>query len=76
MALTWDNYREIAQALAKHYPGTDRLDLEEDAAIEMIIALPGFADKPVPPKADTVEGIITAWYQLDKDEAEKGDPYA
>ncbi len=76
LAMGWDDYRQVAEALARQYPGTDRLNLETEDAVTMITGLPGFRGPSVPPDEEAVEDIITAWLQLDGESPESGEQTA
>ena len=64
MTLSWSNQAEIAKALLKTYPETDRLALNHDSLTQLIFSLPGFGDIPVPPRPSFLDHILWTWMRL------------
>ncbi len=67
MLLSWSNQTAIAAALLAAHPETERLSLGRDRLLQMIVALPGFNDKPVPPQPACLDHILWTWMRLADD---------
>jgi FeS assembly protein IscX len=64
MPLTWSNQADIAAALLKKYPETDRLSLRHDQLLKLILSLPEFKDSSTPPKPACLDHILWTWMRL------------
>lgn len=64
MPLSWSDQERIAEALYVAYPDMDRLSLTHEALRTMVVALPGFADPPVPPGPQWLDKILWTWMRL------------
>lgn len=64
MQLSWSDRDRIAEALAQAYPETDRLSLSLDDLKGLVVALPGFAGPPEPPREAHLESILWTWMRL------------
>ncbi len=64
--LTWQDSFALAQALHRRDPKIDWLNITSDEVVALVTSLPNFAGGPTPPDDDTVEDIVSAWFQLDE----------
>lgn len=64
MQLSWSNQADIAAVLLKEYPETDRLSLDHDQLLKLILALPAFRDAPTPPQPACLDHILWTWMRL------------
>jgi FeS assembly protein IscX len=64
MRLSWSHQADVAAALLEAYPETDRLALNHDRLLKLILALPGFDDLPSPPRAACLDHILWTWMRL------------
>jgi FeS assembly protein IscX len=72
MRLSWSNLSGIAAALLETYPDADRLALNHDCLLQLIRALPGFADVTVTPPPKCLDHILWTWMRLaDEDNRER-----
>jgi FeS assembly protein IscX len=60
---TWDNFEDIAIALADKYPGTDPLTVRFTDMHKWIIELPGFTGDPAGSNESKLEAIQMAWQE-------------
>ena len=67
MWLSWSNQTDIAVALLEAYPEMDRLSLNHDRLLPLILALPAFNDTPVPPRPACLDHILWTWMRLADD---------
>lgn len=67
MGLSWANSVDIATALLEAYPETDRLALNHDRLLPLILALPGFNDTRMPPQPKYLDHILWTWMRLADD---------
>ena len=58
---TWDNFEDIAIALADKYPDTDPLTVRFTDLRKWVIALPDFRDDPMASSEGKLERIQMAW---------------
>jgi FeS assembly protein IscX len=58
---TWDNFEDIAIALADKYPDTDPLSVRFTDMHKWIIDLPGFVGDPAGSNESKLEAIQMAW---------------
>lgn len=70
MPLSWSNQAEIAAALLREYPETDRLSLDHGRLLQMILSLPGFQDTPAPPQPACLDHILWTWMRLADDDGQ------
>jgi FeS assembly protein IscX len=71
MRLSWSNLPGIAAALLEAYPDADRLALNHDRLLEIILALPGFDDAPAPAQPKCLDHILWTWMRLADDDVPK-----
>jgi FeS assembly protein IscX len=64
MQLSWSHQADIAAALLKKYPETDRLSLGHDRLLKLILSLPEFKDSSTPPKPAYLDHILWTWMRL------------
>ena len=64
---TWDNFEDIAVALADKYPDTDPLTVRFTDLHRFITDLPEFSDDPAKSSEGKLEAIQMAWYEEWKD---------
>jgi FeS assembly protein IscX len=64
MPLSWSNQADIAAALLKKYPETDRLSLGHERLLELVLSLPGFKDASRPPQPACLDHILWTWMRL------------
>jgi FeS assembly protein IscX len=64
MRLSWSNQTDIAAALLEAYPDADRLSLNHDRLLHLILALPAFSDATVPPRPACLDHILWTWMRL------------
>ncbi len=64
MPLSWSHSADIAAALLKNHPDATRLSLTHDSLLNMIVALPDFADAPTPPKPAYLDHVLWTWMRL------------
>jgi FeS assembly protein IscX len=64
MGLSWANQTAIAAALVEAYPDMDRLSLKHEDVLRLILDLPGFNDRPVPPQPVCLSHILWTWMRL------------
>lgn len=64
MLLSWSRPADIAAALLQAYPEMDRLSLGRDHLLRLILALPGFHDRPEPPQPANLDHILWTWMRL------------
>ncbi|MBU6474947.1 MAG: Fe-S cluster assembly protein IscX [Alphaproteobacteria bacterium] len=62
--LSWSNQKDIAAALLAVHPAADRLSLSHEGLLDLILALPGFADAAVPPQPECLDHILWTWMRL------------
>jgi len=60
---TWDDFEDIAIALADKYPDTDPLSMRFTDMHKWIIELPGFAGDPAGSSESKLEAIQMAWHE-------------
>lgn len=61
--LYWDSTYEIVLNLIAVYPQIDPNQLGVQQLLEMILALPNFADEPVLANEDLLVDILRVWYE-------------
>ena len=59
---SWDNFEDIAIALADRYPDTDPLTVRFTEMHKWITELPGFSGDPGTSNEAKLEAIQMAWY--------------
>lgn len=64
MQLFWSDQADIAAALLKAYPETDRLSLSHDRLLDLVLSLPDFKGEAVPPKPSYLDHILWTWMRL------------
>ena len=64
MQLSWSNQADIAAALLKTYPETDRLSLGHGQLLNLILSLPDFKGAAVPPQPACLDHIKWTWMRL------------
>lgn len=64
MALRWENYCEIADALNEAYPEQPLLDLGDDELLKMVTTLPGFEDTATPTDERVLPAIWNRWVSI------------
>jgi len=64
MALRWENYPEIADALNEAYPDQPLLDLSDEELIKLVTSLPDFADTPVPEDERAITAVWNRWVAI------------
>ena len=64
MRLSWLNQADIAAALFEAYPDVERLSLNHDHLLRLILSLPAFSDTPVPPRPACLDHILWTWMRL------------
>lgn len=72
MALTWADYRDVAEALNAAHPGKDILKLKRQDVLEHVRALPGFDGAALPSNMRYVDAITYAWIRAQADEDDLG----
>ena len=60
---TWDDFEDIAIALADKYPDTDPLGVRFTDMHKWIIELAGFAGDPAGSSESKLEAIQMAWHE-------------
>ena len=60
---TWDNFEDIAIALADKYPDTDPLTVRFTDMHKWVIELPGFTGDPAVSNESKREAIQMAWQE-------------
>ncbi len=68
MALNWQNYRELGEALFDRYDTLDPLTVRFTDMHKWILDLEDFAGKPEDSNEKILEAIQMAWYEEWKDE--------
>jgi FeS assembly protein IscX len=58
--MTWDDYRDIGEALAETYPRANYLTISRPDLVHLVEGLSGFAGVP-PPDELTLSAIAFAW---------------
>lgn len=61
---SWGDYQEIAALLEKSYPEVDRLNIEDEELVRMIMALPSFTGNEHDAGADDLFIILQSWVTL------------
>src|SRR5437763_6404886 len=64
---TWDNFEDIAIALADKYPDTDPLTVRFTDMHKWITELPGFTGDPAASNESKLEAIQVAWHEESQD---------
>jgi FeS assembly protein IscX len=67
MPLSWSNSAAIVEALQREHPETERLSLNRDHLLQMILALPEFGDRHIPPLPACLDHILWTWMRLADD---------
>ncbi len=60
---TWDNFEDIAIALADKFPDTDPLAVRFTDMHKWITELPGFTGDPAASNESKLEAIQMAWHE-------------
>ncbi|HEX8763855.1 MAG TPA: Fe-S cluster assembly protein IscX [Candidatus Acidoferrum sp.] len=63
LTFTWDNFEDIAIALADKYPDTDPLTVRFTDMRKWIMELTGFAGDPAASNEAKLEAIQMAWHE-------------
>ncbi|MFQ5998706.1 MAG: Fe-S cluster assembly protein IscX [Candidatus Bathyarchaeia archaeon] len=63
LAMEWDDYEEIAEALLEKYRDVNPINLAFPKLLEMIMALEGFVGKAEGNLEGKMERVIEIWYQ-------------
>jgi FeS assembly protein IscX len=61
--LYWEASYEIVLALIEHHPDPDLDTLGLQHLLELIVALPGFADDPILAHDGLLTDILREWYE-------------
>jgi FeS assembly protein IscX len=61
--LYWEASYEIVLALIEHHPSADLDTLGLQRLLELIVALPGFADDPILAHDGLLTDILREWYE-------------
>ncbi len=63
MALTWDDFEDIAEQLAEAYPDVDPIAVRFTDLHRWVCALPDFADDPKASSEGKLERIQMSWIE-------------
>ncbi|MDD9900234.1 MAG: Fe-S cluster assembly protein IscX [Alphaproteobacteria bacterium] len=65
--LTWSDTAGLAAALCAAYPDADRLSLDPQALIPLVLDLPAFYDPAPPPGQRALQSVLWTWMRLADD---------
>ncbi len=68
--MNWNNYPEIAEALAKQHSGVDFINIKEEEIRKLVLKLPDFEGAEYPEDSDVLDAILTVWIDIDSDDGE------
>jgi FeS assembly protein IscX len=74
MALTWEKYGELADALEKEYPQEDLLEITNERVVELVNKLENFKDKKRPEDEELIDAVIYAWISMTDEEPMENTP--